>query len=64
MERIITKQVETNAAGIKSYQANALKHNKKIYKREELCCSQLLKNLKNTNLGLLKINDISTILLF
>lgn len=33
-------------------------------KHEELSCNQLLKNLLKTNLKLLKINDISTILLF
>lgn len=33
-------------------------------KAAEVSCNQLLKNLLKTNLKLLKINDISTILLF
>lgn len=32
--------------------------------QEELSCNQLLKNLLKTNLRLLKLNDIGTILLF
>lgn len=65
MERTFTKHTGgTDALKMVSYKANASKHEKKLLKNQELSCSQLLKNLKQTNLGLLKINDISTFLLF
>lgn len=35
-----------------------------IKKTEELSCNQLVKNLLKTNLRLLKLNDISSVLLF
>jgi hypothetical protein len=47
-----------------SYEDAATQQEKEVEKNEELSCNQLLKNLLKTNLRLLKINDISTILMF
>lgn len=67
MERIITKQ-ENSQYGINSYfYEEALQNVEKKAeneKEEVLSCNQLLKNLLKTNLRLLKLNDIGTMLLF
>lgn len=65
MERIITKQMGgVDAMKLVSYEEAAAQQEKETEKNEELSCNQLIKNLLKTNLGLLKLNDISTFLLF
>lgn len=65
MERIITTQSGgVDAMRTVSYEKAAAQHEKEAQKNEVLSCNQLLKNLLKTNLRLLKINDISTFLLF
>ncbi|RZJ63629.1 MAG: hypothetical protein EOO45_20750 [Flavobacterium sp.] len=64
MESTITRNENNyNAVRTASYE-HVVTEIEKIEKQEELSCNQLLKNLLRTNLRLLKINDISTILLF
>lgn len=61
MEKIIAHQENvTDYNKTASYEAAA----KETDKTEELSCNQQLKNLLITNLRLLKLNDISTFLLF
>ena len=62
MERTIIKD-EKSHRELNSYyyDKDTLKNEKE---QEELSCNQLLKNLLKTNLRLLKLNDIGTILLF
>ena len=65
MERIITTQMGgVEAMKMVSYEDAATQQEKDAEKNEELSCNQLLKNLLKTNLRLLKINDISTFLMF
>lgn len=65
MERIIT----TNRAGADpaaiSYEkaANEIEKNN-VNEVGEVCCGQLLKNLIKTNLKLLNLNDIRSIIFF
>lgn len=64
MERIITTQSGgVDAMRTVSYE-KAAQQEKEVQKNEVVSCNQLLKNLLKTNLRLLKINDISTFLLF
>jgi len=62
MERIITKGAE--ALNAVSYEKAAQAMEQTAEKVEELSCNQLIKNLLRTNLKLLKLNEISTVLLF
>lgn len=65
MERvIITQQGQLNAANTASYSEAATEFENEARKVDELSCNQLLKNLLKTNLRLLKLNEISSILLF
>lgn len=62
MERIITQPAGAETLNVVSYaEAAAFEQETKT---EELSCNQLLKNLLMTNLKLLKLNEISTVLLF
>jgi len=53
-----------NAASYEMAAAEFAKEAQEAQKVEELSCNQLLKNLLITNLKLLKLNEISTVLLF
>jgi hypothetical protein len=65
MERIITHQAGTiNAVNTASYEKAAAEFEKEAQKVDDLSCNQLIKNLLKTNLKLLKLNEISTMLLF
>ena len=65
MERIITNQPGSiNAVNTVSYEKAAAEFEKESQRTEELSCNQQLKNLLKTNLKLLKLNEISAILLF
>lgn len=64
MERTITNYENRNAMNAAPFDKAASGFEKEVKKVQELSCTQLLKNLKKTNLRLLKINDISTMLLF
>ncbi len=63
MERTITQDNSLNALNAVSYE-NAAAEFEKEAQTEELSCSLLLKNLLLTNLRLLKLNEISSVLLF
>jgi hypothetical protein len=64
MERIVAQQAGIEAINVVSYEEAAFALEQESEKAEELSCNQLLKNLLMTNLRLLKLNDISAILLF
>jgi len=68
MERSTTTQQSSlkamNAASYKEAANQFGKEAQEIRKVEELSCNQLIKNLLKTNLKLLKLNEISTVLLF
>ena len=66
MERIINNQQKSslNAVGTASFEKAAAEFENEAKKVDELSCNQLLKNLLKTNLRLLKLNEISSILLF
>lgn len=64
MERIITSGQKGSDAGAISYQMAAADQEKNTKQVEEISCSLQLKNLLKTNLKLLKLNEISSILLF
>lgn len=63
MERIITHMESVNEYNALSYEKAAAEFAAEKEQREEVSCSLLLKNLLRNNLMLLKINEISTILL-
>ena len=63
MERVITHVNSINELNAMSYEKAAAEFTEESEKVEELSCSLLLKNLLMNNLKLLKINEISTILL-
>lgn len=63
MERIITHMESVNEYNALSYEKAAVEFAAEKEQREEVSCSLLLKNLLRNNLMLLKINEISTILL-
>lgn len=62
MERTIIKDDKSNNDYNDYYYSHDILNEEKV--QEELSCNQLLKNLLKTNLRLLKLNDIGTILLF
>lgn len=68
MERSITNQQSSlnavNAASFEKAAKEFAKEAQEAQKVEELSCNQLIKNLLKTNLKLLKLNEISTVLLF
>jgi len=68
MERSTTVQQNSlhavNAAFFDKAAAEFAKEAEEAQKVEELSCNQLIKNLLKTNLKLLKLNEISTVLLF
>ncbi|MEE1899516.1 hypothetical protein V1389_14295 [Flavobacterium rakeshii] len=65
MERIImTQSGGVGAMRTVSYEEAAAQQEKEAPVNEVLSCNLLLKNLIKTNLRLLKINDITAILLF
>lgn len=67
MERTITSNTNRTDASAISYQkavAEFDKFEKDTRQTEEVCCTQLLKNLLKTNLKLLKLNEISSMLMF
>jgi hypothetical protein len=63
MERIITHIGSVNEYNTLSYEKAVAEFTAEREQTEEVSCSQLLKNLLMNNLTLLKINEISTILL-
>lgn len=63
MERIITHAGSVNEYNALSYEKAAAEFAAEKEQTEEVSCSLLLKNLLMNNLMLLKLNDISTILL-
>lgn len=68
MEHSTTNQLSSihavNAASFEKATAEFAQEAGGVQKVEELSCNQLLKNLLKTNLKLLKLNEISTVLLF
>jgi hypothetical protein len=68
MEHSTTNQLSSlnavNAASFERASAEFAQEAREVQKVEELSCNQLLKNLLKTNLKLLKLNEISTVLLF
>lgn len=67
MERIITTTENGDALNAIHYGMAAAEFEKEarqVKEAEETSCGLLLKNLLKTNLKLLKLNDISAILLF
>jgi len=65
MERVITQRENSiNAMNTASFEMAAAQFEKESEKVEELSCNQLIKNLLKTNLKLLKLNEISAVLLF
>ncbi|OYQ37007.1 hypothetical protein CHU92_09035 [Flavobacterium cyanobacteriorum] len=65
MERtIIHQQDSTYAADTVMFEKAAVEFENEIMPAEDLCCSQQIKNLLNTNLRLRKLNELSTMLLF
>jgi hypothetical protein len=64
MEYLVNKQKEGTAVNAVSYEKAAAELENETKQTEELSCSLQLKNLLMTNLKLLKLNDISAILLF
>ena len=68
MERSITNQQGSlnavNAASFENAAKEFAKESQETQRVEELSCNQLIKNLLKTNLKLLKLNEISTVLLF
>jgi len=63
MERIITNG-RSNDAGAISFEKAATDFEQSIKKVEEVSCNLQLKNLLKTNLKLLRLNEISSFLLF
>lgn len=64
MERIITTNGKGQDARAISYGMAAAEFEKNVKEVEEVSCSLQLKNLLKTNLKLLKLNEISSILMF
>jgi hypothetical protein len=64
MEYSFNNQKRDEALNAMSYNTAAAEIEKEAKQTDELSCSLQLKNLLMTNLKLLKLNDISAILLF
>jgi hypothetical protein len=64
MERIITTHRTGNDAAAISFEQASAEFEKDVREVEAVSCKQQLKNLLKTNLKLLKLNDIGSILLF
>ncbi len=64
MERLMHYESGVNASDAVSFEKAATELEKETKKEEVLSCNQLIKNLLKTNLRLLKLNDISSVLLF
>ncbi len=64
MERIITTHRTRNDAAAISFEQASAEFEKDVREVEAVSCKQQLKNLLKTNLKLLKLNDIGSILLF
>ncbi|WP_297332509.1 hypothetical protein [Flavobacterium sp.] len=64
MERLVNHESSANAVNAVLYERAAAQLEKETEKPEVLSCNQLVKNLLKTNLKLLKLNEISSILLF
>lgn len=64
MERLVNHESSTNAVNAVFYESAAAQLEKEAEKPEVLSCNQLIKNLLKTNVKLLKLNEISSILLF
>jgi hypothetical protein len=64
MERIITTNNRGADARAISFEMAAAESEKEVKQTEEVSCSLQLKNLLKTNLKLLKLNEISSMLLF
>lgn len=64
MDYLINKAENGAALNAVSYEKAAAELETETKQTEELSCSLQLKNLLMTNLKLLKLNDISSILLF
>lgn len=64
MDYLMKKTEEGPALNAASYEKASAELDNETKQTEELSCSLQLKNLLMTNLKLLKLNDISAILLF
>jgi len=64
MERIITTNRTGNDIAAISFERASAEFEKDVKGIEEVSCKQQLKNLLKTNLKLLKLNEISSILMF
>ncbi|OIQ18668.1 MAG: hypothetical protein BM557_07025 [Flavobacterium sp. MedPE-SWcel] len=64
MERLIHYDSSIKTKDTVSFEKAANELEKEVKKDEVLSCNQLIKNLLKTNLRLLKLNDISSVLLF
>jgi hypothetical protein len=63
MERFTTNRESNNAVNAVQFEQAAAEFEQEA-KAEVLSCNQLLKNLLKTNLKLLKLNELGTMLLF
>ncbi|MXN90659.1 hypothetical protein GR160_05425 [Flavobacterium sp. Sd200] len=64
MEYSVKPSVQADALNAMSYEKAAANFENEVKEEQELSCSLQLKNLLMTNLKLLKLNEISAILLF
>lgn len=64
MEHFINHSAAINANNAASYSEAAAQFKNEAEVPQELSCNQQIKNLLKTNLRLLKLNEINTILLF
>jgi len=64
MERIMSTNSRKNDSATISFMVAAADFDKSVKGVEEVSCSLQLKNLLKTNVKLLKLNEISSILIF
>ena len=64
MERVLHHNNSLNANKVVSFEKAAAELDKETERAEVLSCNQLLKNLLKTNLKLIKLNELSSMLLF
>ncbi|MFP9098595.1 hypothetical protein ACLI09_06030 [Flavobacterium sp. RHBU_24] len=64
MERIMNTNIRKNDSATISFMVAAAEIDKSVKGAEEVSCSLQLKNLLKTNVKLLKLNEISSIILF
>lgn len=64
MEHSLQQNSNIEAAKTVFYEHVTAEQDNEAKKADELSCNQLIKNLLKTNLRLIKLNDISSMLLF